>query len=271
MTPPVPPTPAPELTWEPPHLIPNFWWRWATVLGLVAYLAYASTALDLNWARFVHGLPRAWDFISRMVPPSFERWELIVSGGLESLRMALISSFIGVVIGVPVAVGASRNLSPWYVYLLSRGYIAISRTFPEVIIAILFVKAFGFGAFAGTLTLVAAASGFIGKLLAEDIEDIDPGQVEAIRATGAGGMKVLLYGVFPQVLPRLVGLAIYRLDINLRASTIIGIVGAGGIGSALFHSFKRYDYDFTLAILLVIIAMVMVAELVSTELRRRIQ
>jgi phosphonate transport system permease protein len=113
--------------------------------------------------------------------------------------------------------------------------------------------------------------GFFSKLLAEQIEQIDRGQVEAIRATGAGRGAVLLYGVLPQVLPRIIGLTVYQWDIHLRQSTIIGIVGAGGIGTTLYNSFSRYDYDFTLAILLVIVAIVCVGEWASAWARQRIQ
>jgi len=250
--------------------VENAWLRWGILLVLAAYLIYASAAVDLNVARMLRGLPRARDFLLQMFPPDFSRWDLLYTGVLESLQMAVFSTAIGSVLSIPIAIGAATNVAPRPIYLLCRGWISISRTFPEVIIAIFFVKAFGFGPFSGVLTLIVASTGFVGKMLAEDIEDIDNGQVEAIEATGAGWSKMLLYAVFPQVMPRLVGLVVYRLDINLRESTIIGIVGAGGIGGALFNSFLRYEYDFSLAILLVIIALVLVAEWASGVIRERI-
>src|SRR5690606_4586698 len=130
-----------------------------------------------------------------------------------------------------------------------------------------FVKAVGFGPFAGILTLVIYSIGFVGKLMAEAIEEIDPGQVEAVRASGAGFFKVLAYAVFPQVLPRQVGLSIYQLDSNLRASAIVGIVGAGGIGGTLMNSFRRFDYDFSLAILIVMIVIILISETLSARIR----
>jgi phosphonate transport system permease protein len=263
-------TSAAPRTWHRPPLIRNPVLRWVLVVGIAAYLVYAIDDVNFDLERFIAGIPKAVEMARQMFPPDFSRWQLLLDGLLESLQMAIFSTAIGVVLSIPVAVGAARNMAPKPVYLLFRGYIGFVRTMPEVLIAIFLVKAFGFGAFAGMLTLTIASTGFVGKLLAEDIEDIDTGQLEAIRATGGGWPKVLLYGVQPQVLPRYVGLCIYRLDINLRESTILGIVGAGGIGATLYNSFGRYEYDFSFAILLSIIAVVLVAEWASGAIRSRI-
>lgn len=257
-------------SWRKPPMIANRWLRWALIgLGL-AYLGYAFDDVNVDLGRIIAGIPEAADLIAQMLPPDFTRWELLLDGLLESLQMAIFSTAIGVVLSIPIAVGAARNMVPKPVYLLFRCYLGVVRTLPEVLIAIFFVKAFGFGAFAGMLTLTLASTGFVGKLLAEAIEAIDRGQVEAIRATGAGWSKVLLYAIQPQVLPRYVGLSIYRLDINLRESTILGIVGAGGIGATLYNAFGRYEFDFAFAILLAIIAIVLVAEWGSGAIRSRI-
>jgi phosphonate transport system permease protein len=146
--------------------------------------------------------------------------------------------------------------------------VALSRTFPEIILAIFFVKFFGFGPFAGFVTLSVATVGFYAKLLAEDIEDMDPKQAEAVRATGASWFQWLNYSVQPQVMPRMVGLALYRLDINFRESAVVGIVGAGGIGATLNTTFDRYEFDSAAAILLIIIAIVMCAEYSSGYVRK---
>jgi phosphonate transport system permease protein len=137
-----------------------------------------------------------------------------------------------------------------------------------VIVAIIFVKAVGFGALAGILTLMLYSLGFVGKLLAEAVEEIDQGQVEAMKAAGAGFFKTLIFAVFPQILPRQVGLSIYQLDSNLRASAVVGVVGAGGIGGTLMNAFRRFDYDFAFAILLVLIGIILVSEAVSGRLRK---
>lgn len=263
--------PTRRRTWRRPATIPNPLLRWGLLLGVAAYLAYAVAQVNLDPARIAAGIPEAVELVGRMVPPDFSRWQLLLSGLLESFQMAVVSTALGILLSVPVAIGAARNLAPRPVFLAFRGYIAVVRTLPEVLIAIFFVKAFGFGAFAGMLTLTIASTGFVGKLLAEAIEAIDASQVEAVRATGAGWPMVLLYAVQPQVIPRYVGLSIYRLDINLRESTILGIVGAGGVGATLYNAFGRYEYDFAFAILLAIIAVVLVAEWASAVVRARIQ
>ena len=133
----------------------------------------------------------------------------------------------------------------------------MSRSFQEVILAIFFVKLFGFGPFAGFVTLSFATIGFYGKLLAEDIEDMDASQAEAVRATGASWLQWINFGVQPQVMPRMIGLGLYRLDINFRESAVVGIVGGGGIGATLNTAFDRYEFDSAAAIVLIIIAIVM--------------
>lgn len=239
--------------------------------GVAAFVVWNALSLQVDPARVSRGLARAGTVFGRAVPPDFERWELLVEGVVESLQMATLSTALGVLLGIPVAVMAARNVAPAPVYAAGRAIVTLGRTFHEIIIAIMFVKAVGFGPFAGMLTLTWGSIGFFGKLLAEQIENIDRGQVEAVRATGAGRGAVLVFGVLPQVLPRIVGLTIYQWDAHLRQSTIIGIVGAGGIGTTLYNSFARYDYDFSLAILLVIVAIVLVGEAVSAVARRRIQ
>ena len=260
-----------RISWRPPPKIRSPWLRWLLLAAGGLYFIYAIGDVHLNPERLITGIPRVAEMLGVMLPPDFSRWDLLFSGILESIQMAVISTAIGIVLGIPVAIGAARNLVPVPVYILFRGYIGMVRTLPEVLIAIFFVKAIGFGAFAGMLTLTMASTAFVGKLLAEEIEAIDPGQVEAIRSTGAGWSKVLLYGIQPQVLPRYIGLSIYRWDINFRESVILGIVGAGGIGATLYNAFGRYEYDFGLAILLAMIAVVLVAEWGSGEIRSRIQ
>ncbi len=257
--------------WKRDHFIKNPWIRWTIIIAGTAYIIFALNDIHFDMQRMREGWPRAVDFFHRMVPPDFSRWPMIQKGVLESLQMAVIATTVSIILAIPLSLGAARNISIKWVYLLSRAFVVIARSFPPIIVAIIFVKAFGFGPFPGILTLAFTALGFMGKLLGEAIENIDPGQVEAVRATGANWFKVQLYGVAPQVMPRYVGLSIYLLDINLRASTIIGIVGAGGIGGALFNAFHRYEYDTAFAILLVIIVIVLGMEFISSKVRGRLQ
>ncbi|WP_447527513.1 phosphonate ABC transporter, permease protein PhnE [Vreelandella sp. TE19] len=243
--------------------------RWGILLGLCVYLVLALASVEVNWARVAEGAGRAVNFLAAFTQPDFvSRQNDIIAGLLESLTMTLTSTVIGVLLAIPVGLGAARNIAPLPVYALCRAIIAISRTFQEIIIAILFVVMFGFGPLAGMITLAFATIGFMAKLLAEDIEDLDARQVEAVRATGAGWWQVMNHAVQPQVMPRLIGLSMYRLDINFRESAVIGIVGAGGIGATLNTSLSRYEYSTSAAILLIIIAIVLLSEYASSHVRR---
>jgi phosphonate transport system permease protein len=257
---------------RPPVLIPDRRWRYAIYGGFMIYLVLAISTVDVNWARIYEGLERGLRFIQGFLVPNFtERGTDIKQGMIESLTMTMVSTVAGILLSVPFGIGAARNIAPWPIYAFCRAFIAVARSFQEIIVAILLVAMFGFGPFAGFLTLTFATIGFLAKLLAEDIEDIDESQAEAIRATGAGWWQVVNYGVQPQVMPRLVGLSLYRFDINFRESAVIGIVGAGGIGATLNTAMDRYDYDTAGAILIMIIVIVMFAEYASSHIRKWVQ
>ena len=258
--------------WRPPPLIANPWLRHGLMIGAAIYLYLAINSVPVNWPRILLGLDRAGAFIVGFLSPDFvSRYDEIFEGLLESVVMTVIATVIGIAISVPVALGAARNLAPRPVYYACRFIIASSRTFQEVIIAILFVKMFGFGVLAGVATISFATIGFMAKLLAEDIEAIEPSQAEAVRATGASWLQWLNYGIQPQVLPRFIGLSLYRVDINFRESAVVGIVGAGGIGATLKTAFDRYEYGVAAAILILIIAIVMACEYSSSWIRRQVQ
>jgi len=255
--------------WRPPPLIERAWLRWTLVLGALLYLTLAIGSVDANWARIAEGVGRAARLFAGFLTPDFtSRWSDIQQGMIESLTMTVTATVVGVALSIPFGLGAARNLAPWWLYMFCRGVIAVTRSLQEIIIAIFFVAMFGFGAFAGFLTLAVSTIGFLGKLLADDIEEIDPAHVEAIRATGAGFWQVIDFAVASQVIPRLVGLSAYRVDINFRESSVIGIVGAGGIGATLNTALDRYEFDSAAAILLIIIAIVLVCEYTSGWIRR---
>ena len=265
-------TSASKREWKRPPFIENSLLRWGLWLGAGIYLALAFGTMEIDWERAAEGATRSQRFIAAFFPPDFSsRWESIQDGILESLWMTITSTVIGIMLSVPVGLGAARNLSIKPVYYFCRGILAVSRTFPEIILAIFFVKLFGFGPFAGFLALSVGTIGFYGKLLAEDIESMDPAQAEAVKSVGSSWLQWLNYSVQPQVMPRMIGLGIYRLDINFRESAVVGIVGGGGIGATLLTSFDRYEFDSAAAILLVIIGIVLAMEYSSGYIRRWVQ
>ena len=250
--------------------------NWPARIGLVvlvAYVIYASSVLEITWPRFVIGLEQGARFIGRMFPPAVapDQTQLLIDGMVESLQIAIIATVVGILLSLPLGLTAARNLSPWPFAWTARCLIALFRSFHPVIVAILFVKAVGFGALAGVLALIVASLGFLSKLVAEAVEEMSMKQVEAVRATGSPFLSVVIMGVLPQVMPRFIGFAAYQLDSNLRNSALVGLVGGGGIGSTLFTAFQRFDYDFVLSIVLAIIAAVMIGEIVSGWMRRLFQ
>ena len=251
---------------------PN-WPKRLAFLAFALYVVYALSTLGGTWERFYKGLSQGAKFLSRLWPPNTAPDLMLqMSEGLvESLQIAVLSTFVGILLSIPIGLLAARNLVPGWLSWLSRALIALTRSFHPMIVAILFVKAVGFGALAGILALVVSSIGFIAKLLAEAIEEMNMKQVEAVRATGASWMNVLIMAVIPQVMARFVGFSAYQLDSNLRNSTMVGIVGGGGIGATLFTAYQRFDYDFVMTILLAIIAIIMLSELFSAWLRKVFQ
>ncbi len=256
-------------TWKKPSFIKNPWLRYGLFAIMAAYLIYAFSTLSLDIDRIIRGIPRARQIFASAIPPNFaSRGSLIVTGFIESIQITVLATTAGVLLSIPFGLMAAKNITIMPVYVVGRAVIIISRSLHPIVLGVLFVKAVGFGAFAGVLTLIIYTIGFVGKLIAEAIEEIKFGQIEAIRSTGAGYLTILVYAVFPQIMPRLIGLTMYQFDINLRASAVIGLVGAGGIGNTLNSAFGRYDYGTASAILLVMIAVILVVEAISGRLRR---
>jgi phosphonate transport system permease protein len=247
---------------------PPNWWARAAWFLFFAYVVYAASHLELSPARFAAGLEHGAKFVSRLFPPDFKRWELLLKGMVESLQIAVLASVIGTLVAAPLALAAARNLMPAWASWPARAVMVLCRSFHPVIVAIVFVKAVGFGALAGILALTVASVGFLGKLMTEAIEEISLKQVEAVRSTGAPFLSVVTYAVVPQVFSRFVGFISYDTDANLRNSTMVGIVGAGGIGGTLFAAFQRFDYDFVCAIVLTIIALIMAGEILTMRIKR---
>jgi phosphonate transport system permease protein len=257
-----------------PHaaFAPN-WAKRAAWLAFGLYTLYALSTLDITADRFVRGLDQGAKFLARMWPPNVapDKLALLREGMIESIQIAILSTCLGVLMSIPLGILSARNLMPSWASWIGRSLVALFRSFHHLIVAILFVKAIGFGALAGSMALVVGSMGFVAKLFAEAIEEMNLKQVEAVRATGASFTQVLMYGIVPQVLPRFIGFSAYQLDSNLRNSTLVGLVGGGGIGATLFTAYQRFDYDFVLSILMAIIGLVIVSEFVTGRMRRLFQ
>lgn len=259
-------------TWERPS---RGWWdrpagRWILGLLAVTYLVIAFQAIEFDLSRIARGWSRLFEVgVSSQGQVVGDKLGEILRGLGESLAMAVVATPLGILLSIPVGFGAARNISPRWIYLICRGITVVTRGFHEIVIAILLVKMVGFGPLAGVLTLAVATIGFYGKLLAEAIESTDRSVREALQAAGAGWAKQMIFAIVPQVKPRMIGLGLYRLDINLRESTVIGVVGAGGIGATLETTFDRYEYLASALILLMIVGLVFVLEAASGWIRRK--
>jgi phosphonate transport system permease protein len=203
-----------------------------------------------------------------------QRWwnntfpQTVVGATLETVQMALAGTFLALFVAFPVGFLAARNTTPHpAVYYAVRGVLNFLRTIPDLALGLLFVAAVGLGAFAGTLALAVHTATVLGKLLSESVENIDEGIVEAIRATGAGYAQTLSFAVLPQILPDLISLTLYRLETNIRAASVLGLIGAGGIGYLMSTSFRTFQYQEAAAIVVVLIALVMLVDYLSSRLR----
>jgi len=257
------PAPAPQ------HQAFRWSWGQKALVALIAlYALWALATMGVSTERLANGGAAAARFIGMMFPPEMGKMDELWQGIRETMQIAVLATAIGIVLSLPVGLMAAANMSPAPLRAFARGLIAVCRALHPVISAILFVKAVGFGPLAGILSLVVATVGFVGKLFADAIEEISPKPIEAIRATGASFMNVVLFGVLPQVISRFVGFTTYQLDSNLRNSTMVGIVGAGGIGGVLFAAFLRYEYNFVFTILFTVIVIIVIGELVVNAVRK---
>lgn len=212
------------------------------------------------------------NLFGRMYPPDAAYAPEIVGPMIQTVNIAVVGTMLAIVMALPVAYLGANNTTPNRVtYALGKFIIVTSRSVHVIIWAIVFVILFGTGTLAGILAVGFRSIGFLAKLLSEEIEEIDPTAVEAIRASGAGGLSTLIYGVVPQVKPAFVGLSVYRWDINVREATIIGFVGAGGIGLELQTRVNFFDWNGVLTILIAILLVVIASELVSAYLRGKVR
>jgi phosphonate transport system permease protein len=222
--------------------------------------------------RFAEGGPAFAQLASEMVPPNFARWQSWMKPLLDTLAMSIAGTALAALLSLPLALWAAPNTTPhWTLYRATRTLLAAMRSVPEIILGIIFVAAVGFGALPGVLALALHSVGMVGKFYAEAIEHVDPKPLEAARAAGAGPLQVITHAVLPQVMPQLADITIYRWEYHFRASAVLGIVGAGGIGFELMAALRLIKYDEVSAILLTILACVIVVDSLGAWLRRRLK
>lgn len=243
---------------------------YALLALVVAWSVEAIVVADTDWSRItLQGvLSAAWRFIA--FDPSVLRdlWE----PALETVLMATLATLIGAIMSIPVAWLGAANISPLgrFTYGIGRSLMTLSRSVHEVVWGLVFVAAVGLGALAGVLAMAVRSIGFISKTVAEAIEDVNKGPVEAMRAVGANRFQVLMFGIVPQVLPVVVGNVIFEWDVNIRRSTIMGLVGAGGLGLALHRQMASYNYGGIATVIFTILLLIVLGEVLSAWARKRV-
>lgn len=245
--------------------------RTAAVMLAIAIVVQALFVVRARPQDLITGVHGMADLIRRAMPPDFSRFPDMLWPTLETVDIALFGTLAGVCLALPLAVLAATNVSPSrVVYFLSRGVIAVARAVPDLVWALLFVTAVGLGPFPGGLALAVHSIGMLGRLFAETIENMDMAPIDALALTGANRMQVFSHGVVPTVLPALLGIALYRLDENIRSSLVLGFVGAGGIGFQLLTAMNLFDYRTVSLLLLMTFVIVIVAERLSAVMRARL-
>jgi phosphonate transport system permease protein len=245
--------------------------RYGAFLAITLVVVWALRSIDVIWEWVWDAPVQLLDLFGRMIPPDPTNLPSILEAIWQTINIATIATFIAVFLSLPVAYIAAQNTTPnRFTLWIGRVILVSSRSVNTIIWALLFVAIFGPGIIAGIIAIMFRSIGFLGKLLGEAIEEIDPNPIEALEACGASRFKIVLYGIVPQVLPAFFAISILRWDINLRESTVLGLVGAGGIGIILQGAIDTFQWTEVSMVLLTILALVIFGEVVSTFLRRRI-
>ncbi len=238
---------------------------WAVGIGV---LMWAWEGADMRPGDLIADSANMGEFVKGFFPPDMHRWPTFLEEMIITVKIAIWGTALAVVSAVPFGILCSENVAPWWVVQPTRRLMDAARAINEIVFAMLFVVAVGLGPFAGVLALWIHTVGVLAKLMSEAVEAIDPEPVEGIRATGGTKLHEIIYGVIPQVMPLWISFSLYRFESNVRSATVLGIVGAGGIGVLLWELIRSFNYAETAAVLIVIIISVTVIDMVSQFLRR---
>ena len=251
-------------------------WSWKTFIFIVLFssaLVFVVKDLEIDFIKLVSDSSKYFgDILSRMLPPDFSNLSELIYAMFETIEIAFLGTFIAIVLSIPLGLFSARNLAPnYFVYLICKTIVIFFRAIPEFIIAMILVIAIGFGAMPGVLALGLHTMGFLAKFYAEDIEHINKGPIDALKSSGATKSQIISFGVIPQILPSFVANNLYILDRNVRMATMLGIVGAGGIGYELQSSFRMFEYERVSAIIILIFVTIFLIDHFSAFIRSKIK
>jgi phosphonate transport system permease protein len=245
--------------------------RISLIISLVILVWWSVKGTRVNLVTFIEGIPNIIEYFSRMFPPDLEYLLTLWGPVIQTLQIAIWGTILAVIFATPMSFLAAKNISPnVIIFQFFRVLLNSLRSISEVVLALIFVSAVGLGPFPGVLALAAHTTGMLGKFYAEAIEGVDPGPIEALQAAGANKIQTIMYAIMPQVLPQIIAYNLFRFELCIRAATILGIVGAGGIGWNLIVSIKLFQSARTASVIIVILILVTVVDLLSTKLRAKI-
>lgn len=253
--------------------IPRDWtravWTYATWIVLAVLLAWSWKGAEMSrWTFLFSDAGNMAQYIQGFLSPNFEEWRYYLEEMVSTIQIALWGTFLAAILAVPFGILSARNIAPWYVVQPVRRLMDACRSIHELIFAVLFVVAVGLGPFAGVMALFVHTTGILAKLFSEAVEAIDSRPVEAIRSTGASRLQEVVFGVVPQVLPLWMSFALYRFESNVRAATVLGVIGAGGIGQVLFEAIRGFYYAQASAMLIIMLVTVSLIDILSQQLRK---
>ena len=262
------PAPSAPAVTLPPRDLKQSWGNiaiWGIVLGL---LVWSWEGADMRPGDLIENSSNMARYLQGFMQPDFYDWPIYLEEMLVTVQIAVWGTALAVVLAVPLGILSSENIAPWWIYHPVRRLMDAFRAINEMVFAMLFVVAVGLGPFAGVLALWIHTTGVLAKLFSEAVEAVDPRPVEGIKATGANWNQEVIFGVVPQVLPLWISYSLYRFESNVRSATVLGIVGAGGIGQILYESIRGFYYGETAALLIIVIISVTLLDILSQQLRR---
>lgn len=241
------------------------------LLGLIAWSVYSTIIIDTDWQR-IGSLSTIWKNAAGFFSIDWSLWPALIKPTIETFMIACLGTLLGVIICIPVTWFGALNITPYkpVTYPVARFLMTLSRSIHEIVWALIFVAAVGLGAFAGVLAIAMRSVGFIAKMSAEAIEDIDQRPVEAIQAVGGNRLQVIRYAILPQVLPAVLSVIIFEWEINIRRSAVLGLVGAGGLGLAFFRQMNTFNYPGVTTVILAIFCMIILGEALSYYSRKAV-
>lgn len=245
--------------------------RYSGILVLVLLIAWSFTGIDFDLRKLVKGIPRIAEFIGRMFPPDQTVAKTVFASTLETLQIAFAGTVISAVISFPLGLLAAENLTPSWIYQPVKWLLGVLRAIPVILLALMFVSTIGLGPFPGVLAIAFHSTGMLGKFYSEAFENARKGPLEALESAGANWFQRVRFGVLTQVSPDLARDTLFRFELNLRESLILGLVGAGGIGFYIQLYIRSFQYDKVATLTIVLLILVVLIEQLSVAIRKRLR